>query len=181
MIRLVTFQGPSGSGKSTLQQLLELPKIVSLTSREMREEEKDGVEYWFTTKEQIYQMDMNGELLETSTYNGNVYATTLVSINTTDSNNPHSIVVDYNGVNALRYKLGKSLFSIGVYAPRKDCENRLLARGGNAIARMNTYDDEINQLFQCDLIIINSDENRLRANEIILMIKDEIKKRIEQF
>lgn len=78
--KLLIVSGPSGVGKGTV--LAELFKLsdeyvysVSATTRAPREGEKDGVNYFFKTKEQFEQMIAKGELLEYASYNGNYYGT----------------------------------------------------------------------------------------------------------
>lgn len=78
--KLLIVSGPSGVGKGTV--LAELFKIsdeyvysVSATTRDPREGEKDGVNYFFKTKEQFEEMIAAGELLEYASYNGNYYGT----------------------------------------------------------------------------------------------------------
>jgi guanylate kinase len=166
VIKVVVFQGPSGSGKTTLQGLLELPKIVSLTTRKKRANEVDGVDYHFTSEEIIRRMECNGELLEVSTYNGNLYATSLASLVGITSM-PHCIVLDHSGVRKLKDFLKDEILTIGVYAPKQDCANRLKKRSDSSLTRLDTYEEEEKQLLNCDLIINNSDKNKIRACDLI--------------
>lgn len=180
MIKLVAFQGPSGSGKSTLQKQLGVPKIVSYTTRNIRPGEINGEDYYFTTESELLKMKEDGQLLEISFYKGNWYATPLLPI-TTLGDKTHSIIVDYNGLKVLRKVLGDKLLSIGVYAAKIDCKSRLSIRGKNTYDRLISYEEEVAQLYQCDLIINNSDFNRNRAIQIIEMIKDAINKGMNPF
>ena len=64
---LVVISGPSGVGKNTICDRLvsELDNIwlsISMTSREKRGNEKDGVEYYFITKEEFAKKIENDEL-----------------------------------------------------------------------------------------------------------------------
>jgi guanylate kinase len=61
--------GTSGAGKGTLERALlshipELELAVSATTRERREEEQDGREYWFITDEEFDERLREGEFLE---------------------------------------------------------------------------------------------------------------------
>ena len=68
--RLVIISGPSGAGKTTIVRcLLErcpLPLVlsVSATTREPREGEKHGVDYFFLTPEQFAAKRQAGEFIE---------------------------------------------------------------------------------------------------------------------
>ena len=82
-IPLLVIFGPSGAGKSTLiQKLLDDPergklfiRSVSLTTRDRREGEEEGVHYHFVTEEEMVAMRTSGLLLESSEVYGNCYGT----------------------------------------------------------------------------------------------------------
>ncbi len=66
---LVVLSGPSGVGKGTIgAKMLEahsdLCFSVSATTREIREGEQEGVNYFYKTREEFEQMIANGEFLE---------------------------------------------------------------------------------------------------------------------
>jgi len=78
---LIILSGPSGSGKSTvIRKLLEpgnlpLRLSVSATTRAPRPSEKDGVDYYFWTREQ-FQREIDAEaFLEHAEVHGNSYGT----------------------------------------------------------------------------------------------------------
>lgn len=77
---LLVVSAPAGCGKDTiLEKVLERDNnifySVSATSRAMRPGEKDGVSYYFKTREEFEQMINSGELLEYTEYCGNYYGT----------------------------------------------------------------------------------------------------------
>lgn len=49
--------------------------ILTGTTRQPREGERDGVDYNFISVEEFKKMDKNGQLLESGTYEGNYYGT----------------------------------------------------------------------------------------------------------
>ena len=66
---LLVVSGPSGAGKGTICQLLreKLPDLgysVSVTTRQPRVGEVDGVNYFFKTVEQVKEMIAADEVLE---------------------------------------------------------------------------------------------------------------------
>lgn len=78
--RLIVISAPSGAGKTTLCEMLikEFPQIglsISMTTREKRPYETDGVHYHFTTKENFEASQKRGELAESAEVHGNWYGT----------------------------------------------------------------------------------------------------------
>ncbi len=84
--RLFVISGPSGVGKGTLCKKLvkkhpELSISVSVTTRDKRSEDIEGVTYFFKTVDQFKRMiDENG-FLEWTIYNGNYYGTPIKPVN----------------------------------------------------------------------------------------------------
>lgn len=77
---LIIFTGPSGVGKGTIveqlfQELEDIEFSISCTTREIRPGEKDGVSYFFKTREEFEQMIAAGEFLEYAEFVGNYYGT----------------------------------------------------------------------------------------------------------
>lgn len=77
--KLIVISGPSGVGKGTIcQRLVEKPNValsISATTRKPRDNEIDGVHYFFKTNEEFDEMIAKDELLEWAEYNGNKYGT----------------------------------------------------------------------------------------------------------
>lgn len=69
--------GKSGSGKTTIEDTLireyGFKRAISHTSREKRVSDIDGVNYYFTTKEEMERLWATGELVERVDYLGNIY------------------------------------------------------------------------------------------------------------
>lgn len=77
---LFVITGPSGVGKGTLvEKLLStvsgIRRSVSITTREMRSGEKDGVDYFFVTAEKFAEMKGCDHFLEWAEFAGNSYGT----------------------------------------------------------------------------------------------------------
>ena len=64
----IVISGPSGVGKGTIcKQVVENLKLeysISMTTREKREGEIDGVNYYFTTKDDFKNRIKNKEFIE---------------------------------------------------------------------------------------------------------------------
>ncbi len=77
---LLVISGPSGVGKGTLVRMLremdpELKLSVSVTTRGPRENEQDGKDYFFISREEFETMVGQGRLLEHACVHGNYYGT----------------------------------------------------------------------------------------------------------
>jgi guanylate kinase len=77
---LVIFSGPSGVGKTTITRAV-IERVggaelsVSATTRPIRPGEREGVDYFFVSRERFDAMDRAGELLESAEVFGNRYGT----------------------------------------------------------------------------------------------------------
>ena len=76
--KLFIISGPSGSGKSTVTKLvkdrLNIPLSISATTRQPRDGEIDGKDYFFLTKEVFEQKIKNDEFYEYANVHGNYTA-----------------------------------------------------------------------------------------------------------
>jgi guanylate kinase len=77
---LIVFTGPSGVGKGTISKELithcpGLVKSVSVTTRDIRPGEQEGVHYFFRTPEEFDEMRHNNELMEWAEFAGAYYGT----------------------------------------------------------------------------------------------------------
>lgn len=77
---MIILSAPSGGGKTSIaNKLLEqdnnLSLSISVTTREARPGEQEGVHYFFKTRAEFDQMVKRGELLEQAEIYGNYYGT----------------------------------------------------------------------------------------------------------
>ena len=78
--RLFKIAGCSGAGKDTLiAKFLEknpgVERSISVTTRQPRRGEKDGADYFFTSKDEFKKSADSGEFLEWAEFCGNFYGT----------------------------------------------------------------------------------------------------------
>ena len=84
---LVVVSGPSGVGKGTVRKaLFEMPKhnltySVSMTTRAKRPGERDGIDYYFVSREEFLKRVDEGKFLEHAEFVGNFYGTPLDKVN----------------------------------------------------------------------------------------------------
>lgn len=144
--------GRSGTGKSTLEKELigmGYGRIISCTTRPPREGEKDDIDYHFLTEEEFLKRAENGEFIEWTLYNGNMYGTLKAEM----SSENKVVVLDPNGVkNMLSYC--KKPYIVYLDASEEVLEQRMRGRGDSEdrIAerlkkdRENTGFDEIRKM-----------------------------------
>lgn len=77
---LLVVTGPSGVGKGTivgpvLRKVDQIAKSVSVTTREIRRGESEGVDYFFRSQQEFFAMRDQGEFLEWAEFAGNYYGT----------------------------------------------------------------------------------------------------------
>lgn len=77
--RLIVISGPSGVGKSSIVDAVlartDAHFSVSVTTREPRPGEVDGVDYRFLTRDEFVATRDRGDILEWAQYGGNLYGT----------------------------------------------------------------------------------------------------------
>lgn len=80
--KLIIICGPTASGKDAIMHRLlklhpDFERIVTSTTREPRDLERDGIDYTFISKEEFMRQDAEGKFLEMNEYSGNLYGTPL--------------------------------------------------------------------------------------------------------
>lgn len=86
MYKIIALCGKAGAGKDyNLGQLLKTisnsNEIISCTTRPRRDYEAEGVNYYFLTENDFIKKWNNGEMLETTIFNGWCYGTSLDALN----------------------------------------------------------------------------------------------------
>lgn len=167
MSKIIAFIGPSGAGKTTLLNSLQLPQIISHTTRLQRSTEHEGIDYYYISKEDFEAKLDYGDFAEYVNNYGDYYGTTKEELDKAlASPVMHGIIVTYEGYVHIQEYVGKdNISSIFIYANRTDLEQRLaqrfLAEGiydekelQKKIAhRLSTYNTELNTATFCDFII----------------------------
>lgn len=137
--------GASGTGKTSLSRDLEIPELISHTTREKREDEIDGVDYYFVNEEELEELD----LVEKVTYSDNQYGLSLQEIeNKFKESDNVFVVIDKQGIEQLK-KLDK--YNIDVIYIKVDiftAYDRLLERDSEEKANKRILNALYNKEFR---------------------------------
>ncbi|MDA1021367.1 MAG: guanylate kinase [Cyanobacteria bacterium] len=132
---LIIFTGPSGVGKGTIVKQLfsEIKNIkfsISCTTREMRPGEKDGVNYFFKSRDEFEAMIAAGDFLEYAEFVGNLYGTPRsFVVDTLDSGNDVFLEIEVQGAIQVMKKCPEALTIFLIPPSLEELERRLRKRG----------------------------------------------------
>jgi len=178
--KIVIVSGPSGVGKSTIckevvRRLKKARLSVSVTTREKGENEVDGGNYWFVSKEQFQEWIDREQLLEYAEVFGHLYGTPRDKVEEALAAGETIILeIDVQGAGQVRAKYPEAKM-IFVLPPRhKDLVERLQKRGRDEIEaakdRLNGADIEIAAGWRFyEHMVINEDLEQA-INEVIKII-----------
>jgi guanylate kinase len=131
---LYIVSAPSGSGKTTLLQHLlrtfkDLNFSVSHTTRQPRQGEREGVEYFFTERAAFLNMVDRGDFLEWAEFNGQLYGTTKAFVQShLESGQDVILDIDVQGARQVKAKVSEAT-AIFVLPPSfQELERRLKTR-----------------------------------------------------
>ena len=183
--RIIIVSGPSGVGKGTIlrtvmQQHESLHYSVSATSRPMRPEDREGVSYYFVSRERFEEMIAQDELLEYAEYVGNYYGTPLQPIREAVEAGT-DILMDVDVVGALKIKKRlPGAVLVFIAAPSFDAlRQRLVHRGDvspEAMAeRLERARWEYTQAHQYDYILLNEDVEQTAGELMAIMTAEKCK------
>jgi len=163
---ILVLSGPSGAGKSTIiehssKHIGEYYFSISTTTREPREGEINGIDYYFVSRDEFEEGIKAGDFLEYATVHGNYYGTSLKPVNKALSEGKLVIFdIDVQGHRLVRAKMGNIVTSAFITPPSMSVlKERLYARAtdkDNIIkGRIETAKEEIKAIGEFDFVIIN--------------------------
>ena len=185
MKNLVIITAPSGSGKTTLcKQILKkedrVQFSISHTSRKMRQNEKNGIDYYFVTNEEFLDGINNDEFIEWNYHFDCYYGTSKSQIKKSiDSKIPILLELDVKGAFAIQKLYPNQTVSIFVEPPSiNDLKIRLKKRGSDSdkiiAKRLQRIDFELSHKSNFDFTVVN-DKLEVATNQILEIIKNETK------
>ena len=164
---LLVLSAPSGGGKTTIARSLlqardDLGYSVSATTRPRREEERDGVDYHFLSREEFLRRIEAGEFLEWATYAGNLYGTLRSEIDLIFARGRTAVLdVEIEGARQIRASFPNSLHLFVLPPSAEVLVSRLAGRNTEPPAvvreRITRAADELAAVAEYDYAIYNED------------------------
>ncbi len=135
MGHLFVISGPSAVGKTSVVRYLldknpQLSRVITCTTRSIRENEQDGVDYIFLSKEDFRKRIENNEFAEFSEVYENYYGVLLASIQESMSKNKISVlVINWEGFQKVKRVIAENITGIFINPPSiEELEKRLRSR-----------------------------------------------------
>lgn len=180
---LIVLSGPSGVGKGTVRKALFEKKdhkfnySVSMTTRNPRPGEVDGVDYFFVTQEEFIKNIKEDKLLEWAEFVGNYYGTPKEQVETLLEDGKEVVLeIEIEGALQVRAKMPEAVFIFIVPPKREALYARLRSRGTEPKAlieeRIEKADREFLLAHKYDYIVVNDDVSKA-ADRIIAIIQAE--------
>ena len=180
---LIILSGPSGVGKETVRKRLdkirkfELTYSISMTTRAPRNQEVDGVNYYFVSEQEFKQNIENDNFLEYAKFVGNYYGTPKDKVEAL-RNEGHNVLleIEINGARQVMSKVhDEGVISFFLMPPSIEVlEDRIRKRKTetNEVIqeRLNKGKEEMTMTDDYDYIILNDKVNRA-AKEISDLIE----------
>ena len=172
MGKAILFSAPSGCGKTTIiRELMQyfdcFDFSISATSRQPREGEVDGKDYYYLSRDEFMRRVAAGDFLEwEEVYQGTCYGTLKSEIDRIwDGGRVIVFDVDVNGGRNIKRYFGDDALSIFVMPPSIEVlEQRLRSRGTDSeesiAKRLGRSAEELKQAGQFDVTIVNDDLQR---------------------
>ncbi len=164
---LMVLSGFSGAGKGTLVKALikkydEYALSISMTTRNPREGERDGVEYFFTTREKFEDTIAADGLVEYAEYCGNYYGTPRAYVEEQLAAGRNVILeIEIQGALKIKEKFPESLLIFITPPNAQELKRRLEGRGTETpeviAKRLSRASEESEGIEAYDYIVVNDD------------------------
>lgn len=184
---MFVLSSPSGAGKSTIaRQLLagdpQLQLSISVTTRERRASELEGVHYLFIDRGKFDKMAERGDLLEWAQVHGNFYGTPREPVEEAlRAGRDVLFDIDWQGTEQLYKKMPQDLVRVFVLPPSMaELKARLERRAEDSAAaiarRLDGARAELEQWQKYDYVIVNDDLERAFASVKAIMAAERLRR-----
>lgn len=161
---LIVISGPSGAGKDTIVQRIlndDISLSISATTRDKRDGEVDGVDYFFLSKQEFLEKMKNDEFIEYAIVHGDNYYGTLKSevLKKLDAKQDVVLVIDIKGAISIQEKFPNAIFIFLLPPSIEILKERLIARKTETkesmMKRFTSLYKEINELPKYNYVVVN--------------------------
>ncbi|HYC26367.1 MAG TPA: guanylate kinase [Roseiarcus sp.] len=185
---LLILSSPSGAGKTTLTRMLlqdkalDLTLSVSVTTRQRRTSEADGIHYHFISMRQFEAMRAGGDLLEAAEVHGYRYGTPRAPVEAVLAQGRDMLFdIDWQGAQQLREAMGADVVSIFILPPSmRELRARLDRRAEDSAAiiaaRLENARREIARWRTYDYILINDDLQRAYSQIVAIVAAERVRR-----
>jgi guanylate kinase len=184
---LLVLSSPSGAGKTTLARRLVaadpgLRMSVSVTTRNPRPGEAEGIDYFFVDKAEFERKKRAGELLEWAEVFGESYATPKAQVlELVEAGTDVVFDIDWQGARQLKRQMPKDVVRVFILPPDgKALESRLRLRNQDPETvvqrRLAAAAAEIGHWDEYDYVLVNSDLEATVANLIGIVAAERLKR-----
>ena len=164
---LAIVSGFAGSGKGTLMKLLlerhdNYALSISATTRQPREGEQEGREYFFKTKEEFEEMIRENAFLEYASYVGNYYGTPRFYVEEQLAAGKDVILeIEIQGALKVKEMMPETVLIFVTPPDAEELQRRLVGRGTETEdvvrARLRRAVEESEEMSSYDYILVNDD------------------------
>ncbi|NCA96828.1 MAG: guanylate kinase [Bacteroidia bacterium] len=168
---MIILVGASASGKTEIAKILAqkygIAKAITHTTRDMRDGERNGVDYFFVSKDEFAILAKQNVFVETTLYNGNNYGCSKSQVN-----DDKAVIVDPNGLKSFQALNDPRVITFYIEADESTRYQRMLSRGdsiANALKRIENdkKDFKPENVAAVDHVIINQDTTLEEAADIV--------------
>ena len=178
---------PSGAGKTTLARLLissdeALRNSVSVTTREPRPREKEGVDYHFVSRREFEDLKTSGNLLEWAEVFGNLYGTPAEPVKAALAEGRDIVFdVDWQGAASIAALLPNDTVRVFILPPSgEELARRIHARASDSArqieTRLKAAAVEITHWTEYDYVLVNRDIDECLAALKAILTAERLKR-----
>ncbi len=185
---MLILSSPSGAGKTTITRMLlqdkttDLTLSVSVTTRERRQSEVDGIHYHFITPKQFERLRKEGDLLEFAEVHGNFYGTPRSPVEAVLAKGSDMLFdIDYQGTQQVKAKAGIDVVTVFILPPSMaELQHRLERRNEDApetiAKRLTNARNEISRWGMYDYVIVNDDLERAYKDVLAILRAERLRR-----
>ncbi|HPT77788.1 MAG TPA: guanylate kinase [Candidatus Atribacteria bacterium] len=177
---LIVISGPSGAGKGTickswLEKHPEAVLSISVTTRPPRPNERDGVNYFFKSREEFERMIAENEFLEYAEVYGNYYGTPRRFVQSQLLSGKDVILeIDIQGALKVKERFEEGVFIFIIPPTMEELRRRIVKRGTEdpetILKRFRSAYEELNFIKRYNYVVVNDKvEEAVKKIEAIII------------